>query len=222
MIKIYLYKSDKPDKKYMIKFINQDTDRINTKYFGAAGMDDFLITNDINQKNRYISRHSGMNEDWGKSGIYTPGFWSRWLLWEKPTINESIKNIEKKFNIKIVNYIDGDRGGGLLNEKHSAYRSMKLSQLKLSKPTNKKNEGDLLRWQAEKWQNLTALLTDNKFYNCGSKGKKQIEMNLLSVCRPSKRISKETPILGSNYTKEQIMKAIEIKKRGGVIKWREL
>jgi hypothetical protein len=34
---------------------------------------------------------------WGKSGIDTAGFWSRWLLWNKPTIKESYDDIKRRF-----------------------------------------------------------------------------------------------------------------------------
>jgi hypothetical protein len=39
------------------------------------------------------------NENWLKSGIDTAGFWSRWLLWNKPTIKESYMDIKKRFNL---------------------------------------------------------------------------------------------------------------------------
>jgi hypothetical protein len=62
---------------------------------------DYTIHKDSERKERYIQRHRA-NEDWSKSGIDTPGFWSRWLLWSEPTLKESIKLIEDKFDVKIV------------------------------------------------------------------------------------------------------------------------
>ena len=59
-------------------------------------MSDFTIHKDEDRKNRYINRHK-KNEDWGKSGIDTAGFWSRWLLWNKPTIKESYQDIKRKY-----------------------------------------------------------------------------------------------------------------------------
>ncbi len=70
--------------------------------FGAVGYEDFTIHKDEQRKERYIKRHE-KNEDWTKSsGIYTPGWWSRFLLWNKPTLKESIKDIENRFNLEII------------------------------------------------------------------------------------------------------------------------
>jgi hypothetical protein len=49
---------------------------------------------------KYLYRHRS-RENWNKSGIITPGFWSRWLLWSEPTISKAINLIENKFNINI-------------------------------------------------------------------------------------------------------------------------
>ena len=85
------YPSDKPEKKYYI--ITKDNKRV---YFGQASASDFTKHKNEERKNLYISRHK-KNEDWGKSGIDTAGFWSRWLLWNKPTIKESYQDIKRKF-----------------------------------------------------------------------------------------------------------------------------
>lgn len=91
MIKYYPYTSDRADKKYYI--ITNDGNKV---YFGAAGYSDYTKHKDDKRKKAYIVRHR-KNEDWGKSGINTAGFWSRWLLWNKKTINESYEDIKKRF-----------------------------------------------------------------------------------------------------------------------------
>ena len=93
MLKYYPYKSDKANKKYFI--ITKDNNKV---YFGASGYSDFTIHKDEARKQMYINRHK-TNEDWNKSGIDTAGFWSRWLLWNKPTIKNSYLDIKEKFNI---------------------------------------------------------------------------------------------------------------------------
>ena len=61
-----------------------------------------LKTNYHLKRQNYIARHR-VRENWNKSGIHTAGFWSRWILWNKPTLQESINDVEKRFNIKIIN-----------------------------------------------------------------------------------------------------------------------
>jgi len=53
------------------------------------------------RKENYISRHAS-RETWGKNGLNTAGFWARWLLWNKPTLSASIKDIEQRFDVKIT------------------------------------------------------------------------------------------------------------------------
>jgi hypothetical protein len=91
MKKYYPYKSDNPEKKFYV--ITNDNKKV---YFGAAGYEDFTTHKDEARKQRYIARHK-KNEDWTKSGIDTPGFWSRFYLWEKPTKKEAYENIKKKY-----------------------------------------------------------------------------------------------------------------------------
>ena len=163
-----------------------------------------------------------MGENWNNpySGA---GFFSRWLLWNQKTLPASIKDTNSRFGIKIINKTKSKIGGNNpLKEKHSAYRSMKLSKLGLTKPTTKANKGALLNWNKEKWLNLTALLTDKKKLPCGTKGKKQKEQNLPSVCRPSIIVNNKTPKLASNYSDTQIRKAIKLKQKGERILWDEL
>jgi hypothetical protein len=77
-----------------------------TIHFGSKPNKDFTIyskeSKEIAQKkkNAYISRHR-VNENWNKSGLRTAGFWSKHILWNKPTIQQSINDTEKRFNIKI-------------------------------------------------------------------------------------------------------------------------
>lgn len=98
-IRVKLRKSTKSDKKYMARVDHGN--RHTTVHFGAAGMSDYTKHKDPERKKRYIVRHR-KRENWNKSGIDTAGFWSRWLLWNKPTIRESKENIAKKFDVIFV------------------------------------------------------------------------------------------------------------------------
>lgn len=98
----FLGKSTRENKKWMIiiKYKKYNELKTCTVHFGAKGYEDYTIHKDIIRKKRYINRHE-KRENWTFDGICTPGFWSRWLLWNKPTLIDSIKDIEKQFNIKI-------------------------------------------------------------------------------------------------------------------------
>ena len=96
-----------PNKKYKLQvdLYNTETKRIKIIRFGANGMKDYTIYNTEEGKQTadkhrqlYLIRHQ-KREDWTISGIATKGFWSRWLLWNKPTIKESINYLLKKFNL---------------------------------------------------------------------------------------------------------------------------
>lgn len=73
-----------------------------TVNFGAKGYSDYTIHKDEERMHRYENRHK-KRENWKKSGITTAGFWSKWILWNKPSFNASIKDTERRFNIKIIN-----------------------------------------------------------------------------------------------------------------------
>jgi len=92
--------------KYQVILLDMTTGKKHLVRFGAHGMNDYTIysKNNDEQKERhkrnYLNRHR-KNEDWTISGILSPGFFARWLLWHKGSIQESLKDIVKRFNIKI-------------------------------------------------------------------------------------------------------------------------
>lgn len=94
---VSIRKSPNPDKKWRVKLLDEDGD-MKTVDFGASGYTDYSMGATDKQRLAYISRHS-RNEDWKKSGILTPGFWSRWYLWEKKSRPEALRNIINRFNL---------------------------------------------------------------------------------------------------------------------------
>ena len=82
--------------KYQVELLNTKTDRIKTVKFGAKGYTDFTQSKDEKMKDRYIARHK-TREDWTKSGITTSGFWAKNLLWSKPSIEASLKDVKAKY-----------------------------------------------------------------------------------------------------------------------------
>jgi len=83
----------KPPKKWMATF--PDGKRVS---FGASGYEDYTMHHDKERMMRYLARHKN-KENW--SDPHTAGFWSRWLLWSKPTMAEAIKETEKHLKYKI-------------------------------------------------------------------------------------------------------------------------
>ena len=70
--------------------------------FGSAGYSDYTKHKDTERKQRYINRHKN-NEVWNKEGIKTAGFYSKNVLWNKPSLKGSIDDLNKKCsNIKFI------------------------------------------------------------------------------------------------------------------------
>jgi hypothetical protein len=66
--------------------------------FGSFGYDDYTQTGDKKQKRNYLARHRA-REDW--TDPQTPGALSRWILWNKPSLDESIEHYVKKFKMHL-------------------------------------------------------------------------------------------------------------------------
>ena len=93
---IIIKPSNKPDKKYMAII-----DDKKTVHFGAAGASDYTKHKDKERKERYLARHEN-NEQWNNP--LTAGFYATNILWNKPTITESIRDTNRRFkniNIKL-------------------------------------------------------------------------------------------------------------------------
>ena len=77
-------------------------------------------------------------------------------------------------------------------ERHSAYKSMfinkKYKELGGRYKTNKKKKGKTDRWNDEEWIQVIPYLKTGEKIVCGKDNKKN------KVCRPFKRVDKETPI----------------------------
>jgi len=88
-----IIKSNKLHKKYDV--INENGKVLS---FGDNRYSDYTKHKDARRKDLYIGRHV-KREDW--ENLDKAGTWSRYILWNKPTLKASIKNMEKLFNIKI-------------------------------------------------------------------------------------------------------------------------
>ena len=86
--------SEKPEKKLKATF---ETDgRTKTTHFGAAGMTDYTKSKDPERKARYLTRHAA-NENWNDPT--SAGALSRWVLWNKPTLEASKADYKRRFGL---------------------------------------------------------------------------------------------------------------------------
>lgn len=95
----------KPKYKMVARFIT-DSGEIKSIHFGARGYNDYTIYSKMAKqgkitqeeadakKQAYISRHK-VNENFEKPD--SAGALSYWILWNKPTIRESISSYKKHF-----------------------------------------------------------------------------------------------------------------------------
>lgn len=99
-MRVLLKESTREGKKWMV-VINPGGPNKSTVHFGASGYEDYTTHKDPQRKARYIARHKA-RENWEKGGISTAGFWSRWLLWNEPSLSASKKDITRRFGVQFV------------------------------------------------------------------------------------------------------------------------
>ena len=84
-------------KKMMAIFYNEAKKKVKTTHFGAVGYDDYIGHQDLQRKMNYLSRHK-KKEEW--ADYMTAGSLSRWILWNKTSLKESINDYMNKFKLK--------------------------------------------------------------------------------------------------------------------------
>ena len=88
--------STKADKKLMAVF-ETDVGRKKTTHFGASGMDDYTLTKDKEQRERYRTRHK---KDLETGDPTKAGFLSYYILWGDSTSRAAnIASYKKRFNL---------------------------------------------------------------------------------------------------------------------------
>lgn len=91
---MYLVKSPLKTKKYRAVFSDgKHTD------FGASGMDDYTISKNKDQRDRYLQRHRA-NESWNDPK--SAGALSRWILWGNNTsIDANLRDYKIRFSGRV-------------------------------------------------------------------------------------------------------------------------
>ena len=96
MMKFYkLVKATDGKFKYEVIFKDENNKELKVK-FGGFGYDDYTTHKDDKRKELYLARHKA-NEDWNNP--YSRGALSRYILWNKKTIKDSLEDYRKKFKL---------------------------------------------------------------------------------------------------------------------------
>jgi len=111
-------------------------------------------------------------------------------------------------------------------ERHSAYKSMfinkKYKELGGKYKTQRRKKGSTTRWNEEQWIQVLPYLKSGKKIACGEDNKKN------KVCRPFKRVDKNTPItlpeLQKLHSNKDLIKLAEkkIKDMDGRVFWKTM
>ena len=97
MVTMVVKKSDKPKKKLMAIFTD-DKGKKKITHFGSAGMDDYTLTKNKEQRKRYRERHK---KDLKTGDYRRAGYLSYYILWGASTSRrENISAYKKRFNLK--------------------------------------------------------------------------------------------------------------------------
>lgn len=91
---ISITRSDRADKKFKALFDMGNTKK--TVHFGATGYKDYTMTHDDEKKRLYLIRHRA-NENWNDPT--SAGCLAKYILWNKPTLRESIADFKRRFNL---------------------------------------------------------------------------------------------------------------------------
>ena len=91
---ISIKRSNRTDKKYVATF-NKYGGTI-LIHFGAKGYEDYTTHKNDIRKAMYLVRHR-VGENWDNP--LSAGSLSRYILWNLPTLEESVKDFKKRFNV---------------------------------------------------------------------------------------------------------------------------
>ena len=93
---VNITKSTRAGKKMMAVFYDETRKKVKTTHFGASGYEDYTGHQDLQRKMNYLERHE-KKENW--NDYMSAGSLSRWILWNKVSLNESIKDYMYRFKL---------------------------------------------------------------------------------------------------------------------------
>ncbi len=94
---VNITKSTRASKKVMATFYDEAKKKVKTTHFGASGYEHYSGGHqDLQRKMNYLERHE-KKENW--NDYMSVGNLSRWVLWNKVSLNESIKDYMYRFKL---------------------------------------------------------------------------------------------------------------------------
>lgn len=99
MVKVEISKSNRNDKRFQAVFFDDNNKKIKTTQFGLKNpkIGTFIDHKNEKLKENYLKRHK-KNENW--NDYMTAGSLSRYILWNKKTFQDSLKDYKKLFKLK--------------------------------------------------------------------------------------------------------------------------
>jgi hypothetical protein len=95
-MKVTISDSTNRKKRFMAIFTDDKGKKVKTTHFGLKGGSTFIDHKDETKKKNYLARHK-VRENW--NDYMSAGSLARFLLWNQPTLTESIKDYKKRFNL---------------------------------------------------------------------------------------------------------------------------
>ena len=96
-MQVKFVKSDRDGKRYKAVFF-ENAKKVKTTHFGLDTGSTYIDHKDEDKKKAYIARHSKNNENW--NDYQSAGSLSRYILWNKTSLKDSINDYKKKFNLR--------------------------------------------------------------------------------------------------------------------------
>ena len=93
--------SNRREKKVMAIFYTDDK-KIKIIHFGSPDYKDYTSFSESERderKERYLKRHEKRELKLWEEEPMSPASLSRWILWNKPSFRESVKDFKKRFNL---------------------------------------------------------------------------------------------------------------------------
>jgi len=100
---VTISRSSNSEKKLMAVFEDSEGKKIKTTHFGQRGASDYTKHGEKERMERYLERHGGGFETSTKENWKDPttaGALSRWILWNKPSLNASFDDYKSRFGLK--------------------------------------------------------------------------------------------------------------------------